>query len=90
MQKLAVPLQRALAIGLQQPRMAEVALAALESCPHQVAVSLAPLVGPAMSPYLTPVTHPGRVDEETETGGLQNAEQCVAVASSSLIWCSLV
>ena len=36
--------------------MAEIALGALETCRHETAVSLAPLVVPGISPYLSPVT----------------------------------
>ncbi|KAK9839902.1 hypothetical protein WJX74_000152 [Apatococcus lobatus] len=53
---MSVPLQKALQIGLQQPRIAEIALVALESCASNVAAPLAPLLGPSINPYLTPVS----------------------------------
>ena len=67
LQTIAMPLQKALQIGLQQPRMAEVALVALESCPQEIAVTLAPLIGPSIGPYLVPVST-RRFDEQVQPG----------------------
>ena len=67
MQAMSLPLQKALQIGLQQPRIAEIALVALESCPADVAKSLAPLIGPHINPYLSPVTL-RRYEEQITTG----------------------
>ncbi len=64
---MAVPLQKALQIGLQQPKMAEIALTALESCPHEIAFGLAPLVGLSIAPYLTP-TVARQFDQQVQPG----------------------
>ena len=70
---MAVPLQKALQIGLLQPRIAEIALAALESCPSDVAAILAPLIGPYINPYLNPVSLK-RFEEPTWLGELNTPD----------------
>lgn len=80
-QAMAVPLQKALQIGLQQPRIAEIALAALESCPADVAARLAPLIGPNINPYMNPVSLK-RFEEPTRPGKPNTPGLCWKICTS--------